>query len=123
MVTLRREVVSRHMDRTMLEQHLALNDEHIVLCKYCVGRQRELIAEQERDGQDTAGAIGLLIDSEELLGAHYAGRKRLLHQLAQKDYGAATVPNIGSVLLQVANVAEESAHDPEFHTTRPQNRA
>ena len=69
------------MDREMLKQRLIVAEEHILLGERHIVRQRELVAELERDGHDTAEAIRLLTSFEELQVLHIADRDRLRREL------------------------------------------
>ena len=54
------------MDREMLKRHLALAEEHIATGEKNIARQRDLIAQLERDGHDTASARTFLRQFEQL---------------------------------------------------------
>jgi hypothetical protein len=71
------------MDREMLKRHLAKAEAHIEKGWKILTRQRELIAELERDGHDTAQARTTLKEFEELQAMHISGRETVLHELAQ----------------------------------------
>ena len=62
-------------------EHLALAEEHVVLGAKNVARQREIIAELQRDGHDTTQAWALLTEFEQLQAMHIADRDRLLGEL------------------------------------------
>jgi hypothetical protein len=65
-------------DLERAEQHVALSERHI-------SRQRELIAELERDGHDTQLAAELLSTLEESQAAHIADRNRLKAELSWRE--------------------------------------
>jgi hypothetical protein len=69
------------MDREMLKRHLALSEEHIATAEKNISRQRNLIAQLERDGHDTASARTFLREFEQLQALHIAERERLLSEL------------------------------------------
>ena len=48
------------MDRSTLEQHLALTQQHVIEAMGLVARQEKVVAELERDGHDTAEALKVL---------------------------------------------------------------
>ncbi len=54
------------MDRELWEQHLALAERHIVDGEATIARQRQIVAELERDGHDTARARALLAQFQHL---------------------------------------------------------
>lgn len=68
----------------MLERHLAQAEEHIALGEHHIARQRELVAELERNGHDTAEARRLLTTFEEMQKMHAADQERIRHELEQK---------------------------------------
>ncbi len=69
------------MDRRMLLEHLAKANEHVELGERHVRRQRELVAELERDGHDTREARKLLEQFEKLQDMHKADRDRIEREL------------------------------------------
>jgi hypothetical protein len=71
------------MDREMLKRHLALAEEHIATGEKNIARQRDLIAQLERDGYDTASARTFLREFEQLQALHIAERERLLSELSE----------------------------------------
>ena len=75
------------MDRQQTKDHLALAEEHVALGATNVARQREIIAELERDGHDATQARELLVQFEQLQAMHVAGRERLQRELDQSDGG------------------------------------
>lgn len=70
------------MDRQMLLEHLAKANEHVELGERHVRRQRELIAELERDGHDSTRARQLLEQFEKLQEMHITDRDRIERELA-----------------------------------------
>jgi hypothetical protein len=68
------------MDQEMLKRHLAEAEEHIATGKN-IARQRDLIAQLERDGHDTASAKTFLREFEQLQAMHIAEREQLLREL------------------------------------------
>jgi hypothetical protein len=66
------------MDREMLKRHLAEAEEHIATGDKNIARQREVIAQLERDGRETASARTFLQEFEQLQARHIAERERLL---------------------------------------------
>ena len=77
------------VDRAMLERFLAQGEEHVALGDEHIARQRHLISELRRDGQDTEMAETLLAEFEQSQALHVAHRDRLRRKLAEL---AATVP-------------------------------
>jgi hypothetical protein len=71
------------MDREMLKRHLAQAEEHISAGDKNIACQRDLIAQLERDGRDTASARTFLREFEELQAMHRAERERLLRELGE----------------------------------------
>jgi hypothetical protein len=69
------------MDRAAWEEHLAQIEWHVIEAEKRVARQREIIAELERDGRRTTVARGLLAAYERLLAMHLADRQQLRKQL------------------------------------------
>lgn len=77
----------------MLREHLAIASRHVAQGEQHVSRQRELIAELERNGHNTAQATQLLVQFEELLAMHIADRDRIVRELAeQPGPGAGALP-------------------------------
>ena len=64
----------------MLKRHLAEAEEHIATGEKNIARQRDLIAQLERDGHDTASARNFLGEFEQLQALHIAERERLLRE-------------------------------------------
>jgi hypothetical protein len=76
------------MNRIMLTHYLAQAEEHVASGRRAIIRQRELILDLERDGQNTGEARRLLVKFEESLKLHVADRERLLEEqdrLSHKD--------------------------------------
>jgi len=65
------------VNRETLQQRLAKAEEQVELGAHNVMRQREIVAQLERDGFDTVGARMLLIEFEEAQTAYIAERDRL----------------------------------------------
>ncbi|MBV8534283.1 MAG: hypothetical protein JO128_01750 [Alphaproteobacteria bacterium] len=70
------------MDRRMLLEHLAMANRHVEKGERHVRRQRELVAELERDGHNTVEAKKLLEQFEKLQEMHKADRDRIERELA-----------------------------------------
>jgi hypothetical protein len=70
------------MDQEMLKRHLAEAEEHATGDKN-IARQRDVIAQLERDGRDTASARTFLHEFEQLQARHIAERERLLRELSE----------------------------------------
>jgi hypothetical protein len=71
------------MDQEMLKRHLAEAEEHIATVDKNIARQRDVIAQLERDGRDTASARIFLHEFEQLQARHIAERERLLRELSE----------------------------------------
>jgi hypothetical protein len=71
------------MDQEMLKRHLAEAEEHIATGDKNIARQRDLIAQLERDGHDTTSATTFLHEFEQLQAQHIAERERLLRELGE----------------------------------------
>ena len=69
--------VAMAVDREILLQRLAKAEDQVELGAHNVTRQREIVAQLERDGFDTVGARALLIEFEEAQTAYIAERDRL----------------------------------------------
>ena len=65
----------------MWERHLALAERHISEGEGTVVRQRQIVADLERDGHDSAMARALLQQFQQLLDLHVADRDRIRKQL------------------------------------------
>ena len=73
--------VSWLMDRSALEDHLAAAERHLDEAERQAAIQRELVAELERNGLDTAEPARLLAELEEVLTSHAADCDRLRTEL------------------------------------------
>jgi hypothetical protein len=73
------------MDRAMIVAHLAQAKEHVASGERQIARQREIVAEMERDGHYAVAksARDLLRKFEELQVEHVSHRDRLLKELAK----------------------------------------
>jgi hypothetical protein len=69
------------MDRALAEQHLTLAERLIAQSQSLIVRQRQLIAEIEGNGHDSATARELLRQFQETQAIHVADRDRLLKEL------------------------------------------
>ena len=67
----------------MLKRHLAEAGEHIAAGDKNIARQRDLIAQLERDGRDTASARTFLREFEQLQATLIAELERLLRELSE----------------------------------------
>jgi hypothetical protein len=77
------------IDRTMRERLLTQAQRHVASGQEHVGRQRERIAQLERDGHDAADAGKLLQLFEELQSMHVAHRDRHIQELGKAGSVAA----------------------------------
>jgi hypothetical protein len=68
-------------DRTLILDHLASARRHVAEAERHVAHQREIVAQRERDGHDTATSKQLLDQFEELYRMHVADRDRLEQEL------------------------------------------
>jgi hypothetical protein len=71
------------MDRATIEQHAKRADEHVAEGERHIRRQREIIAELERDGHNTEVARELLATLEVMQKSHLDIRDRLAKMLAR----------------------------------------
>lgn len=69
------------MDRGTVLRHLAAADRHVAEGERHIARQRELIAELERNGHASADARGLLATLEDMQTSHVAHQDRLRREL------------------------------------------
>jgi len=76
----------RPIDRKMLERHLRQAERHVAAGQQHISRQRELIAQLERDDHDTSAAKSLLAQFEELQMMHIAHRDRLGRELGKAAF-------------------------------------
>jgi hypothetical protein len=67
----------------MIADHLAQAEQHVAEARVHVKRQREIVAELQRDGHDTREAQRLLDNFIALERSHAADRDRLRDQLAK----------------------------------------
>lgn len=70
--------------RSMIRQHLTLAREHVAQGEKHVARQREIVAELDRDGHDAALARQLLEQFERVQANHVADRDRLEKELGEE---------------------------------------
>jgi hypothetical protein len=70
-------------DRNILSQHLAEAEEYVASGQRIVARQRELVAQLERDGHDSRQARELLAEFEATLGYQIDDRNRLRAELGE----------------------------------------
>jgi hypothetical protein len=68
-------------DRTLILDHLAQAQRHVAEAERHVAHQREIVAQTERDGHDTATSKQLLDQFEQLYTLHVADRDRLEKEL------------------------------------------
>jgi hypothetical protein len=68
------------MDQEMARRHLELAEERIKAGEKNIARQREVVAELDRDGHDTTTARDLLATFEELQERHIAHRSDLIRR-------------------------------------------
>jgi hypothetical protein len=68
-------------DRTLILDHLAQAQRHVAEAERHVAHQREIVAQRERDGHDTATSRQLLDQFEQLYMLHVADRDRLEKEL------------------------------------------
>ncbi len=71
------------MDRQTLEEHLAVAEAHVTTGEDRLHRQREIIHELERDGQDTSQERELLAQYEGMQAMRLEDRERILSDLGQ----------------------------------------
>jgi hypothetical protein len=69
------------MDRGRIEASLREIEHHIARGLQHLDRQRQIIAELERDGHDTAAAVTLLATLEETQRLHVASYKTIQKEL------------------------------------------
>ena len=73
--------MSCHMNRAMLEDHLAATERLLAEAERHVAYLRELVAQLEHDGHDATQASELLRTCEEVLAVHIAERDRVRYAL------------------------------------------
>jgi hypothetical protein len=94
------------MDREQTLQHLAEAEDHVAVGMQHIARQRELIAQLERDGHDVTQARALLEQFEQLQEMHVADRDRLRRSLqGLRDDNHASVSS-----ARVRHCRERAAH-------------
>ena len=71
------------MDRDTLKRHLTKVEEQVAIAAQNVARQRELVAELERDGYDATQAKKMLEQFLEQQALHIADRDRLIKELSE----------------------------------------
>jgi hypothetical protein len=71
------------MDRATIELHLTQAERHVSEGERHIKRQRELVAELERDGHDISKAVSLLARFQEMQELHVADRDRLRNELCK----------------------------------------
>jgi hypothetical protein len=69
------------VDRTIIEQHLVEAERDVLEGEQRIIRQRELLAELDRDGRRSTHARALLVQLEELHAVHVADRNRWRNRL------------------------------------------
>jgi hypothetical protein len=69
------------VDRVIWQEHLAQAERHVVEAEKRVARQREIVADLERNGHRATAARGLLAAFERLLAMHLADRERIRREL------------------------------------------
>lgn len=62
-------------------EHWVIAERHVLQGECHVARQREIIAELEREGHDAAASIKLLQQFQEMQALHIADRDRLRKEL------------------------------------------
>jgi hypothetical protein len=83
------------MDRRTIVEHLFQAEEHLALAERQVTRQHELIAQLERDGDDSAAGRALLAQFGEIVKVLLADRDRMAKELKavrRKDHRQAQRP-------------------------------
>ena len=70
------------MDRNLIIDHLFQAERHIREGMINIERQRQVIRDLERDGQDTRLSRSLLKQFEDLLAMHVSDRHQILKELA-----------------------------------------
>jgi hypothetical protein len=69
------------MDRAMIHQRLREAEDHILHCAALIARQRQVIAELQRDGCDVIRAMILLATFEATQRVHIDARDQALDEL------------------------------------------
>jgi hypothetical protein len=70
-------------DRTLLEKHLILAEEHVAVAEKQIVRQRELVKKLALRGYPSVQAKTLLTQFEDLYSLHVADRDRLFKELSE----------------------------------------
>jgi len=73
------------MDRATLERELSRAEAHVANGQARLAQQREIIAELDREGHDTAPAKDVLASFERTQAMHIANRDRIAGKLAALD--------------------------------------
>jgi hypothetical protein len=73
----------RAMDRKMILEHLAQARRHVADGERHLAHEREIIAEKERDGHDTATSKQLLDQFKQIYTMYVAERDRLEEELVE----------------------------------------
>ena len=73
------------MDREHILERIAETERHINLGEQHLARQRQIIAELERDGHDASQARHLLRTFEDTQALHAVDLERLYFELGQAD--------------------------------------
>ena len=76
------------MDRKMIQDHLALAEQHVEEGKAIIKRQRDLIARLSADGHDVTQAKALLAQFIDTQWTHMADKDRLQRELVAFDEAA-----------------------------------
>ncbi len=71
------------MDRVTLKRHLTKVEAQVAITAQNVARQRELVAELERDDHDASQANQMLAQFLDLQAMHIADRDRLIKELSE----------------------------------------
>jgi hypothetical protein len=71
------------LNRTLVSEHLEQARRHVAKAERLLAHQREIIAERERDGHDTARSRQLLDQFEQFYAMHVVERDRLEKELAE----------------------------------------
>lgn len=79
------------MDRSVLEQHLALAQQHVIEGMDHLARQETIVAELERDGHDTAEALKVLATLRDTQKLHEQEVERIMMELKQQVASATTI--------------------------------
>jgi hypothetical protein len=69
------------MNLTTLKQHLKLAEEHLAAVQRQIGRQRRVILDLERAGQDTTEVRRLLAELETAQALHITHQEKILSVL------------------------------------------